>query len=371
MQRFSHLKKYTRFVLMVSSMIVIIFAANLSRAEESQESWQPPPPMPDDFDWVQTTSGEWLKGEIIAMYEEVLEFDSDEFDLQSLDLEDIQQIRSAQTVQVAFLDEVIAIGKLLVDGDELRVMGEQEFRYQRAEILSITAGHPKESNYWSGKLSAGLNYRTGNTEQREFNAKVGLVRRTPKNRININYLGNFSESDDTTVADNQRANADWNRFISNRFYITPAYGEYYRDPFQNIASRWSLGVGAGYQIVDTPKLGWNVSAGLGYQRTQFDDVAEGESETADTPALSFGTQYDIELTGWIDYFFEYQFFVVNEESGTYNHHLITGFEFEFFGDFDLDLTWVWDRVQDPVPTADGETPQQDDFRTIVSLGYSF
>jgi hypothetical protein len=350
--------------------VAVHFFASSAFAEE-QESWRPPPPMPDDFDWVQMTSGEWLKGEIIAMYEEVLEFDSDEFDLQNLDFGDVQQIRSAQTVQVAFLDDTIAIGKLLVDGDEVHVMGEQEFRYQRAEMLSITAGKPKESNYWSGKLSAGLNYRTGNTEQTEFNAKVGLMRRTPKNRIRIDYLGNFSESDGTTIADNQRFNAAWHRFISSRFYITPAYGEYYRDPFQNIASRWSLGVGAGYQIVDTSKVGWDVNAGLAYQRTQFDDVLEGEAESADTPALVIATNYDNELAGWMDYFFEYQFYVVNEESGTYNHHLITGFEFELFGDFDLDVSWVWDRIQDPRQNSDGSFPKQDDFRTIVSLGYSF
>ncbi len=361
----------TNLTILLTAVFAVVLVATSGMAEEGPESWRPPPPMPDDFDWVQMTSGEWLKGEIIAMYEEVLEFDSDEFDLQSLDLEDIQQIRSAQTVQVAFLDDVIAVGTLLVDGDEVRVMGEQEYRSRRVQILSITAGQPKESNYWSGKLSAGLNYRTGNTEQTEFNGKVGLMRRTPRNRIKIDYLGNFSESDGTTIADNQLLNAGWHRFISNRFYITPAYGEYYRDPFKNIASRWSLGVGAGYQIVDTSKVGWDVNAGLAYQRTQFDDVLEGEIESADTPALVIGTNYDNELTGWMDYFLEYQFYVVNEESGTYTHHLITGFEFELFGDFDLDISWVWDRIQDPRQNADGSYPEQDDFRTIVSLGYSF
>jgi len=365
------LKKYTRLALMVSSIFMIIFAAKLTWAEDGQQSWQPPPPMPDDFDWVQMKSGEWLKGEIIALYDDVLEFDSDEFDLQSLDFEDIQQIRSAQTVQVAFLDDTIATGKLLVDGDEVRVMGEEDLRFERAQVLSITAGAPKESNYWSGKLSAGFNYRTGNTEQTEFNAMVGLMRRTPNNRIKIDYLGNFSESDDTTIADNQRVNAGWNRFVSNRFYLTPVYGEYYRDPFQNISSRWTLGVGAGYQIVDTSKVSWDVDAGIAYQQTTFDDVPEDAVDSADTPAVVIATSYDNELTGWMDYFFNYQFLIVNEESGTYTHHLVTGFEFELFGDFDLDISWVWDRIQDPRQNSDGTFPEQDDCRTIVSLGYSF
>ena len=351
--------------------IVALVVAGAAVAEEAKQSWQPPPPMPDDFDWIQMTSGEWLKGEIIAMYEDTFEFDSDEFDMQSLDWEDIQQIRSAQVVQVAFEKDVIATGKLLVEGDAVRVMGDQDYESDRSLVLSITAGAPKERNYWSGKIGAGLNLRTGNTEQTEYNANANFKRRTPKNRINFDYLGNFSESDDTTIADNQRGSVGWNRFISRRFYISPVYGEYYRDPFQNIASRWTLGAGVGYLIVDNSKVEWSVDAGLAYQQTSFDDVLDGDPTSADTAAFLAGTSYANEITGWMDFFFNYQFNIVNEESGTYTHHLHTGFEFEFFGDFDFDVSIVWDRIQDPRQNSDGTFPEQDDFRTIFALGYSF
>ena len=50
------------------------------------------------------------------------------------------------------------------------------------------------------------------------------------------------------ATDNQRVNIGWNRYISKRFFWTPAFGEYYRDPFQNIASRWTLGMGLGYTL---------------------------------------------------------------------------------------------------------------------------
>jgi hypothetical protein len=237
-------------------------------AEEGQESWQPPPPMPDDFDWVQLTSGEWLKGEIIAMYDDSLEFDSKELDDLTIEWKDVQQVRSAQTMQVAFLDDTVATGKVLVDGDAVRVI------------------------YWSGKLSAGLNIRSGNTDQTEYNANMNIKRRSPKNRIVIDYLGNFSETDNITTADNQRATASWNRFISDRFYITPASGEYYRDPFQNIDSRWTLGVGLGYQLIDSSKVEWKADAGIAYQKTSFAEVPLGDPQSNDSPALAIGTGYE-------------------------------------------------------------------------------
>jgi hypothetical protein len=340
-------------------------------AEDQTTGWQPPPPMPDDFDWIQLNSGEWLKGEIIVMYEDSLQFDSDELDELTLDFSDIKQIRSAQTIQVAFEDDTVAVGKLFLDGEELRVLGDGEVASTRSQVLSLIAGQPKERNYWSGKIGAGLNLRTGNTEQTEFNANATVQRRTPKDRIQLDYLGNFSQSQGETLADNQRADANWKRFLSKRFYVSPVFAEYYRDPFQNIAARYSIGAGAGYNIVDSSKIEWDVSAGLAYQRTDFDQVLEGDDTSADTPALAIGTRYDNELTGWMDYFFDYSFFVVNEESGTYNHNIYTGFEFEFLGDFDFDVGLVWDRIQDPRQSSDGSFPQQDDFRTIFGLSYSF
>ena len=363
-------RQRNRSIVLFTLIFVAAATGSVFAADEEQD-WQPPPPMPDKWDWVQMTNGEWLKGEIIAMYDDVLEFDSDEFNLQKLDLEDIQHIRAARMIQVAFIDGYIHSGQLLVDGESVRLVGETDYESTRGQVLSLTAGGTRERNFWRGKVGAGLNVRTGNTEQTEFNANANLMRRTPINRISFDYLGSFSESQDVTIADNQRATAGWNRFLTRRFYISPAYGEFFRDPFLNVASRWTLGAGAGYQIVDTSKIGWSVDAGIAYQRTNFADVTEGDTTAANTPAFLAGTTYDNEVTGWMDYFFEFSFQIVNEESGSYIHHLKTGFEFEFISDFDFDVSIVWDRTQDPRESSDEELPLQNDLRTIFGLSYTF
>jgi len=365
-------KKSDNLMLVLAvALIALSVVCGSAAAEEGQESWQPPPPMPDDFDWIQLTSDEWLKGEIIALYDDSLEFDSKELDDLTLDWEDIQQVRSAQTMQVAFLDGTVATGKVVVEGDEVRVMGEEDYESTRLQILSITAGGQGGGSSWSGKVNAGLNIRSGNTDQTEYNAALNFKRRTPGNRITIDYLGNFTETDDTTTADNQRATASWNWFMSDRFYLTPVSGEFYRDPFQNIDSRWTLGVGLGYQFVDTSKVEWNVDAGIAYQRTTFADVPLGDPLSNDSPALAVGTGYENKFAPWVKFLFDYRFFIVNEESGSYTHHLSTGFEIDLWGDFDFDVTWVWDRIQNPQEKPGGIEPVQDDFRMIFALGYKF
>ena len=351
-----------------SALLALLLVAALPAAAE-EEHFLPKPPMPKKFDWIQMTSQEWLKGEFISMYDDSLEFDSKEFNLQTVDWGDVKEVRSVGVMQVAFEDGTIAIGKLLIDQETVRVMGDEDQQFPRAGVLSITAGAPKEINYWSIKASIGANIRQGNTEQIEMTSKANLIRRTPKNRINFDLLSTFNRTDGDVAADNQRATAGWNHYFSKRFYWTPVYGEWYRDPFVNIAQRWTIGMGAGYEIIDTSKITWDANGGLAYQTTSFGSVGEGEDDSANTPALVIGTTYDHELTKWMDFLFGYNFMIVNEESGNYTHHLETGLEFELTTIIDFDITFVWDRIQNPRPDALGIFPEQDDYRLIFVLGF--
>ncbi len=347
----------------------LVLPVGVARAQE--KDWQPETPMPEKFDWIQLTSDEWLKGEFIALYDDSLEFDSDELDLLTFDFGDVRQVLSAATMQVGLLDGGVAIGKLRIDGDKVVVIGDQTREIERSQILSITAGEPRERSYWSGKVGAGINLRRGNNEVAESNAKVNVKRRTVKNRIELDYLGNYNVTEEVTVTDNNRANLGWDRFVSDRFFLSPVLLEYFRDPFQNIAHRATIGVGAGYQITDTPKVDWQVTTGVAYQRTSFDDVAEGNPDSADTPAFVLGTVYDHELSGSVDFNLAYRFFIVNEESGQYTHHFVTGFEFDLIGSLDFDVTFVWDRIEKPRQASDGSFPTKDDYRLNFALGFDF
>ncbi len=357
----------TRGWLMSLLALFVFSAVPVTAAEE--ERWTPKPPMPEKFDWIQMTSQEWLKGELISMYDDSVEFDSKEFDLQTVDWGDVKEVRSVGIMQIAFEDGTIAVGQLFIDQETVRVMGDEDQEYPRSEVLSITAGAPKEINYWSIKASIGGNIRGGNTEQIETTGKIDLIRRTPKNRINADFLSTFNRTEGETAADNQRATAGWNHYLSKRFYWSPVYGEWFRDPFVNIKSRWTLGMGAGYEIIDTSKITWDVNGGLAYQTTQFDSVGEGEDDSANTPALVIGTLYDHELTKWMDFLFGYTVQIVNDESGTYTHHLETGLEFELTTILDFDITFIWDRIRNPQPDALGIVPEQDDYRLVFFLGF--
>jgi len=355
-------------------LVVLLLAAGGAWAAEVDENWVPAPPttMPASWDWIQMSSEEWLKGEFIAMYDDNLEFDSDEFDMQNLDWDDIQRVRTSRTMRVGFLGDTVAIGKLHIDGDVVTVItAEGEQKFERSQVLTIAAGEPKEINFWSGKVSFGFNIRRGNSDTLEYNTSARFQRRTVKNRLNVDYLGNFNETESVEVANNHRASFGWDRFLSDRLFVNPVFAEYFRDPFQNIGHRETVGVGMGYQLVDTPKLDWEVSGGPAYQRTTYFSVEPDTPESEDTPALVVGTVLDWELNNRVDLLWEYRFQVTNDETGRYNHHFVLGFETELTSMLDFDIQWVWDRIEKPRPGEDSITPLQDDFRMVVALSFDW
>jgi putative salt-induced outer membrane protein YdiY len=250
-------------------------------------------------------------------------------------------------------------------------MGEQDNTFQKSQVLSITVGSPKEINYWDFSLSLGANYRTGNTDQTEMTSKALARRRTVKNRIIFDWFATYNVTDDVTASDNQRLSGTWDLFISKHFFITPVFAEWYRDPFQNIARRYTLAVAAGYDIMDTSKIDWQISGGPGYTRTEFDDVAQGDPVDDGAAAFIFGTTYDHEISRKIDFLFDYRATITNDTSGKYLHHLLTSLEFELTNVLDFDITWVWDRIQEPRANSDETVPEQDDFRLSFMLGLDF
>jgi putative salt-induced outer membrane protein YdiY len=361
---------YRRALTTVLFVIAIEICTLTAMAQTPTPGFQPPTPPPDMFDWIQLKSGEWLKGELIALYEDSLEFDSDKLDKLTLDWEDVTQVRTGRVVQVRFMDRTLT-GKLVINGNTVQVEGDTTQQLERAQLVSITPGNRKERSFWSGNLTFGLNLREGNSEQLEENVLASLRRRTVSSRVILDYVSNYNITDETTVTNNQRARAAIDWFVTSRFFVRPIIGEYLHDPFQNFDHRWTVGAALGYQLVDTSRITWDVYAGPAYQHTTFVSVEEGESDKEQTIAFWAGTTYKNELAKDVDYTFDYRLLLVKPEAGGYTHHFLTGLSIDSFGPLDFDISFVWDRVQQPRAESSGVVPKKDDFRLIIGLGFDF
>jgi putative salt-induced outer membrane protein YdiY len=334
--------------------------------------WLDPETGTNKFDWIQLKSSEWLKGRLKSLQDDEVEFDSDKFDRQEFDWEDVWQVYSPRQNETLFENKTKVSGPIHITRQQVKVQtaqGEQTF--DRGELIAVTPGGPREINYWSGKLSAGLTLRSGNTEQTDFNVSAELKRSTPDTRFTLDYLANLSELANEETANNNRITAQFDFWLSRHLYLKIPFAEYYRDPFQNIKHRATAGAGVGYEFIHRPRLKWDVVIGPAYQQIWYDSVVPGEPTSKGNPAALFQTILDTKITDRLDFTSQYQVILTQRENGGYTHHWQNTFEIKLTYRLDLDVSFIWDRVSSPATSSAGTASDPNDFRTILSLGVNF
>ena len=361
-------------------LLIICCLSMNARAQEPVEpyatdKWDNALPPTDQFDWLQTTSGEWLKGELKVLYSGKIEFDSKKFNLFTLDTDDVARFLGHGSKRISIETPTgnrTIYGIVTIDRLRVTVVSEEGTQsFDRNLLIAITPSASTEGDNWSGKVSFGFNYARGNTDQTDKIGSLQIRRRTPENRLLINYSGQFSDVNDTETINNHRLNLLYDIYPERGFFWRPIFLEYYHDPFQNIEYRVTVGAGAGYHLLDKPGVTWNISGGPAYRVIRYDSVEAGADDRADTPALVAGTFYDTVVTNTVDFSTLYNFSIVNQESGSYTHYVEAKFSIELTSNLDFDISLAWNRTRDPQPRSDGSVPDQDDYQWMTTLGLEF
>lgn len=347
-------------------------------------SWKKPTPIfKQKYDWLGLTSDEWLKGDIIAMYDEELEFDSDEMGIQIIDMKDIAELRSKGRQSVRLEDGRIIEGHMVIRNGTLTVKNTVEtLTVPVVELLSIASSSENERDLWNGEVKLAVNLRGGNTEQLDYSFHSELQRRTSTSRFKGTFWADFSESknqdsgETEEIAKSQRLTGYYDWFFAQKVFFRVVDFEYFSDEYQNVEDRYTLGASLGYHLIDTKKQTWDVTLGPSYQRTTFTNVDvsardETDGNNENSIVILLGSEYEYEVTKDIDFELYYQVQFVEEEAGEYIHHVTSSLEIELINDFDLELTYILDRTKNPQPNEDGTIPEKDDYRFLIGLSYDF
>ena len=337
-----------------------------------QALWEDQTPKTNGYDWVKTKSGEWFKGEIKAMFDEELEFDSDEIGLYTFDFDDVAYIKSHDSINVNIEKIASVSGIVRYDGDKIKIIqGNKDYEFPREQIISFAPSGELERNYWSGKVSLSLDQRKGNKNQFDFTGRVNLKRRTDATRLNLDYLGRISSIEKNDTANDHRITETFDVYITKRFFWTPLFSEYYTDQFRNIQSQITASTGIGYTLIDKRKIALDISGGPGVVYTRYDTVAAGEEDSARSPSFETRIKLDYEVTKKNDIIYDYNFTFLNNASGMYKHHMILTLENEVTSWLDLDLSFIWTHVEKPTQAEDGIVPFKDDYQLLIGLGVEF
>jgi len=337
-----------------------------------QEKWKDLSPTPVAYDWVQTKSGEWFKGEIKALFDDELEFDSDEIGLYTFDFEDVVQIKSYHIISVNIENLASFPGILRLKGDDLTIVqGENKYEFKRKDMVSFAPDGKYERNFWSGKATISLDIRSGNTNQYDYSGKINVKRRTSMSRLSFDYLGRITSKDDVETANDHRLNQKYDRYITKKFFWTPVFSEIYTDKYKNIDKQLTLGLGVGYTLTDTKKITWSVSGGPAFLYTKYETVATDKSIDSFSPALELSTKYELEISKITDITYSYKLTFSDNAAGKYKHHMYVTLENELTSWLDLDITGIWDYILEPEQAEDGSFPEKDDYQLLIGFGIEF
>lgn len=373
----------TQATLLLFSLLVLgacqSFSVPLANPQEpstppqESQAFAPSPPAADKFDWIQLKSGEWLKGEIDGLRDGSLEFDSDELDDLKLDWDDVIEVRSAGPQTILLEGRVAHTGLLRIKDGKVRLAreGQAPLVVDRSQLLAIVPGLAGTGSHWSGRVSLGATLRNGNTDQSDLTAYLFVRRETAETRWDSKYNGAFSELDGSETANNHRVDSRFNWFFSKRLFYTPANLTYYRDRFQNIDYRITAATYIGYDIISENKMNWDASVGPAWQISKAISAQPGVDDTDDTAAMAFATNYEWDLTPDIEFDLNYSLTIPLPDTQNYNHHLMAMLSIDLPGSLELDISVVWDRFNNPLPDANGNEPQANDFRTVIGIGFDF
>jgi len=337
-----------------------------------QERWEDLSPTPVKYDWVQTKSGEWFKGEIKALFNDKLEFDSDEVGLYTFDFDDVVRIKSYNIISVNIENLASFPGILRLKGDDLTIIqGDNKYKFKRKDIVSFAPDGEYERNFWSGKATLSWDIRSGNTNQNDYSATVNVQRRTSVSRLSFDYLGRVTSQDEEETANNHRFNQKYDRYLTRHFFWSPVFSEYFTDKYKNIDTQLTVGLGVGYTPIDTKKIKWSLSGGPALLYTKHDTVTNGESLDSYSPSIELSTNYEFKWNEMTDITYNYKLTYADDSAGKYKHHMLLTLENELTSWFDVDITGVWDYILNPIKSSDGSIPKKSDFQILLGFGIEF
>jgi putative salt-induced outer membrane protein YdiY len=237
--------------------------------------------------------------------------------------------------------------------------------FKRNELISVVQGEGRERDRWSTVVSLGLALRRGNTDQADLTGLLNVRRESALTRWRLDYNGVISTVNSATTANSHRVYSGFDVYLTRRFFLTTPFFEFFTDEFQNIDQRYTPGLGLGYELVRRNWVEWDVTTGGAYQYTLYSN-AGGDNDVA----VLVGTEldFDFDLLDWDNL---YRIQIVPTDLGKTSQHFESVASFDIWGPFDLDISFVWDRITKPELNPDGTRPKSDDVRLSVGLGLDF
>jgi putative salt-induced outer membrane protein YdiY len=315
-------------------------------------------------------NGDRLSGTLAHLTDGKLVFKSDAIGEVTVDVANIQTLATTDLVAIHLKDGTTFDRRILAgQPDQFGIAGGQTLQaqtFQLADLASINPP-PKPQPKWTGSVSLGVTATSGNTSTTTANASVSVQRRSEKDRITagLDYAKGRQKTQGTniktTIEDWWRAEAQYDYFISKKFYVF-GNGRYEKDAVALLDRRVVVGGGGGYQWIESPEMNFATNLGVASVYEKYSNQTSSNSEMS----LQAGYNFDRQLTKTVKLVHNLTYYPAFDDFGDY--YLTTTADLQATLTKNMFASFKTIFNYDATPAANrGST----DVKYILSVGMSF
>jgi len=311
-------------------------------------------------DEVWLKNGDRLTGKVVSLDSGLLILKTSYAGDLSIKWEEVANLKTDEPVKVVLGDETTAQGPVSPgDSGKVKIKAEQVAEPVTIDLANVKTINPKPPLSTTLRISVGATKNSGNTENQDFYGQLDFVARTAMNRFSLGGNYQRSEDNDVKTADNAMGYIKYDHFLSKKWYLyANATGQ--QDEFQDLNLRATLGVGAGYQFLESERTNLSLEGGLSYVNEDFDTAPDNSYA-----AGRWGLRFDHYILPKSLQFFLYHTGLQSlESSDDLILYTQTGFRIPFYKDFNLALQMNWQYDKSPAPGR-----EKNDYTYILAIGY--
>ena len=216
----------------------------------------------------------------------------------------------------------------------------------------------------SGDGELGVIINGGNTENENYNSRLGLVYRTDKWTHSLGLLANGTKEDEATTAERYQATqkSEYDLGEGDQTYLFSAL-RWDKDRFSGFDYQASVSLGIGFRVLNNDTQSLDLEFGPGYKISETNATAEQESETIEDAIARLGAFYSNQLTATTQFTQDVLVEIGDDNTVTES---ITGLQVSMTDALALKLSYTI-RNNSDVPPGSDET----DTIAAVTLVYGF
>jgi putative salt-induced outer membrane protein YdiY len=311
-------------------------------------------------DEVWLKNGDRLTGKVVSLDGGTLLFKTSYAGDLSIQWGEVVNLKTDEPIKVVLGDETTAQGPVSPgDSGKVKVKAEQVVEPVTVDLANIKTINPKPPLRTNLRANLGFSMTDGNTNTQDIYADAEFMARTLQNRFTIGGLYKRSEDEDVKTEDKALGYMKYDHFFTKKWYAyANATGE--QDEFKDLDLRVTLGVGVGYQFIETDRTNLSLEGGLSYVDENY-IIAEDNSFAAGRWALKFD---HFILPKSLQYFLYHTGLQSLEDSDDLILLTQTGFRIPFYKNLNITAQLNWEYDKSPSPGK-----KESDYTYLLTFGY--